>query len=134
MVRSSGKNASTPLTSNEPLLNGLVARTLPCSSAATSLDQIAFAPDILDIGIVQPDAAPGALAARLHSRAAAEQDDDVLAQRLHVVALAFLEAIAHRDDQHDGSDAPGDSRHGEKAAQLVAQQASQSPGRSSSVR
>ena len=27
------------------------------------------------------------------------------------------------DDQHDGSDSPGDSGHGEEAAQLVAQQA-----------
>ena len=48
----------------------------------------------------------------------------ILPEPLHVVALAFLEPIAHRDNQNDRRDAPRDPGHGKKGTQLITQQAS----------
>ena len=122
IVRSSGKERLDAADVERAAVVRARDANIALEFGCDTVDQIALAPDVFDIGIVEPDAAAGALSARLQFRAAAEQDDDVLAQRLRVVALAFLEAVAHRDDQHDRRDAPGDAGHGEKGAQLVAEQ------------
>ena len=85
--------------------------------------QKTFRADIAYVVVCQSDAPARPLAAGLLLGAAREHQDDVLAELLGIVALALLEAVPHGDDQHDRRDAPGDPRHRQKAAQLVAQQA-----------
>src|ERR1017187_2842780 len=86
-------------------------------------DQIAFRAYVVYVVVSEANPPTGALSAHLLLRAAGKQQHDVLAKLLGVVALALREAVPHGYDQDDRSHAPGDSRHGQKAAELVAEQA-----------
>ena len=45
--------------------------------------------------------------------------DDVVAELRQLLVLAFAEALAEAHEDEQGADPPGDTEHGEKAAQLV---------------
>ena len=68
--------------------------------------------------------APGMRAASLQAGAAVEDDHHVFAEISGLFLLAFAQALARRDHEHDRNDAPGDPEHGEEGAQLVRPQGS----------
>ena len=123
MLRIWEYSGSTPITENVPLLNGLTALRRVLQFGHHVAHQEAFRADVAHVVVVEPDAPARAPAAGLFLGAPGKHDDDVLAELPEPVALADLEAVAHGHDQHHRGDAPGDPRHGQEAAQLVAQQA-----------
>jgi hypothetical protein len=86
------------------------------------LDPETLRANITHIIIIELDASACALAAGLILSSALEYDDKVVADLPHILALTFLETVTHGYNQHDRGDAPGNSRHCQEAAQLIAQE------------
>ena len=72
-----------------------------------------------DIRIFPVHFASGARPADLHAGAAVKNDQDIFAQVTGLDFLSLAQPFARRNHQNDGDDAPCDSEHGQKRAQLV---------------
>src|SRR5664279_3189627 len=101
-------------------LAGLRHRAL--QFGADGPDEIALFLDEAGVVDVEDNQAASGESADLRAGAASPDDDQVLAQRLHVLLLVFAEAEAESDQQNDGGDSPDDSEHGEEAAHFVGAQ------------
>jgi len=93
---------STPCAANTPPLNGLTARTGFCNSLTTTLTRKHSARMSRTSSSLSRTRLPPA-GPRPAFPFGPEDDHDVLADLPEPVALAFLEAVAHRHDQYDGA-------------------------------
>ncbi len=72
--------------------------------------------DILSIPV---DDASGVSSTGLETGASVKDDHDVFTEISGLLFLSFAKALTGCDHQHDGDDAPGDAKHGQKGAQFV---------------
>ena len=86
---------------------------------ADVLDQVAFVADQFGVVHVEMNFASGGSSPDLRARAAAPDDDQILAQRFHVLFLVDDKASPQADQQDHGRDSPHESEHREERPHLV---------------
>src|SRR5258708_723486 len=107
---------------NHSAVGGVVLTDLGDSAAqfrANVLDRVTLVPNQDGVVDVEFNFAAGSASADLRTSASAPQDDEILAQRLHVLFLVDAEAASQPHQQNHGRNPPNDPEHRQESSHLV---------------